>query len=307
MAQLIKIHWHLNKETRPPRGDAALVSPHSDFLEPIGFPPPWTDRPWIYGVMVASANGVVAWKRKGGADDPVWAILGKDPARPERLADKLQVLYLYTFGDAGAGAQTVREQDELVLAIGEPGKEETALAGIYEKLYALRQGRGLTREPRNIIYSPSGNLTDPNTKQNLLETHPLFNTAEIQTFMITTESGRRLLEAAGALEKRVTIIAEGEGEVTPAELISAHRRLFSGYRVRYLDCMGGETVLRALRQAGILDEVFVTVTDVLINPAEHEGVKFIMDFEKEGAELIAEGNIRPGSDWAFRRWRFNRR
>lgn len=303
MAQPIKIHWHRNAETRYPFGE---VSPDPNWFEPIGFPPPWPDRPWIYGVMVSSANGVVAWKRKDDADDPVWTILGKDPGRPERLADKLQVLYLYTFGDVGVGAQTVREQGELVLAIREPGKEEAALVGIYEKLYALRERWKLTREPRNIVYSPSGNLTDPNTKKNLLEMHPIFNTAGVQTLVVTTESGRRLLEAAGAPEKGIAIVAEGETEMTSGKLIGAHRRLFSDYGVRYLDCMGGETILQALHQAGILDEVFVTTTDVVIDPTEHEGVKFIMNFEQEGAELVAEGKISPESGWVFRRWRFNR-
>jgi len=77
--------------------------------------------------------------------------------------------------------------------------------------------------------------------------------------------------------------------------------------VRYLACEGGETVLRALHGAGILDEVFVTVTDAVIDESAHEGVLKIFDFEAERAVLIGEGKTSPESGYVFRRWRFNER
>jgi hypothetical protein len=67
------------------------------------------------------------------------------------------------------------------------------------------------------------------------------------------------------------------------------------------------TVLRALRQAGVLDEVFLTTTDAVIDTAAHDGVLTIFDFESEGARLVAEGRTAPDSDWLFQRWRFNER
>src|SRR5437667_146929 len=51
-----KIRWHMNRETRYPFSERP---PDPEWFEPIGFPPPWPDRPWIYGVVVASANGVL--------------------------------------------------------------------------------------------------------------------------------------------------------------------------------------------------------------------------------------------------------
>jgi hypothetical protein len=65
--------------------------------------------------------------------------------------------------------------------------------------------------------------------------------------------------------------------------------------------------LRALRRAGLLDEVFVTETDVVVDESRHRGVLKIFDFEREGAELIAEGRTGDDSPWRFRRWRFSRR
>ncbi|MBI2097154.1 MAG: hypothetical protein HYT40_03345 [Candidatus Sungbacteria bacterium] len=293
-----KLHWYSNDETRPPYGETSLISPDPRLITPIGFPPPWEKRPWIYGVMVVSANGVTAWDRKSKTDDPVWFILGQNPLRPERLEDKLRVLYLYTFGDASVGAQTVRDQEEVVLDIQEPGKEEPAFSGIYHKLYDLRLSRGLPRHSRNIVYTPSGRDLD--------FSHPIFNTRGIQTIIVTTQAGKDKLLAAGAGTKGIEFIVAGKTEMTPGNLIAAHEKLFSDYGTRYLDCMGGETMLNLLHQAGILDEVFVTITDVVVRPEEHTGVKYIVDFKAAGARLIAEGGV-PGSSWKVQRWRFNER
>src|SRR5262249_57329164 len=88
------IHWHRNRETRYPFGTR---SPDPAGFEPIGFPPPWPDRPWIYGVVVGSANGVLAWRRAGLSDDPVRAVLGGDDSRPERIADARHLRHLRCF------------------------------------------------------------------------------------------------------------------------------------------------------------------------------------------------------------------
>src|SRR5437763_505961 len=162
-----KIRWHMNRETRYPFSER---SPDPEWFEPIGFPPPWPDRPWIYGVVVVSANGVLAWRRARPDDDPVLAVLG-DATRPERIADGWHLRHLRCFGGVGLGAPT----------------------------------------------------------------------------------------------------------------------------------------LRALLAPELVDEVFVTVTDRIIDGTAHEGVVKIFDFEAEGADLIAEGKISPPSGWTFRRWRFNGR
>jgi riboflavin biosynthesis pyrimidine reductase len=98
-----------------------------------------------------------------------------------------------------------------------------------------------------------------------------------------------------------------EALLDPAGLRHAHERLFAERGVRYLDCEGGETVLRALHGAGLLDEVFVTTTDVVIDESAHENVDHIMDFTLAGAQLMAEGTTEPPGGFVFRRWRFNAR
>jgi riboflavin biosynthesis pyrimidine reductase len=264
-------------------------SPAPD-LEPIGFPPPWKDRPWIFGVMVASANGVVAWKRRGPDDDPVRAILGTDDTRPERLADRRHMRHLRCFGDVAIGSQTLRDQPRLVQIPREPGEPPAP------ELYAFREAHGLTREPRVVVYSLHGGLSAE---------HPTFNTPGFDAIVVTTAGGDAALSARGVRAKGARFVIEDVRE--PAGLVRAHQRLASELGVRYLACEGGETILRALHAAGLLDEVFVTVTATVIDESKHEGVLRIFDFEKEGATPVAEGATSPDSVWRFRRWRFNTR
>jgi riboflavin biosynthesis pyrimidine reductase len=282
-----RIHWHLQKEDRYPFGRTA---PDPDWFEPIGFPPPWPDRPWIFGVMVASANGVVAWQRSGPDDDPVVAILGRDDGRAERIADRRHMRHLRCFGDVAIGAQTLREQPRLIQTPQEPGEAPMPA------LYRFRRLHGLPAQPRHVVYSLRGCLD---------ASLPIFNHPEVETIVLTTDAGAADLTACGFGARATEVRADRLED--PDVLRRAHAWLFAERGVRYLDCEGGQTVLRALHRAGLLDEVFVTETDVTVDDARHRGVLRIFDFAAEGAALIAEGRTAPDSGWRFRRWRFNPR
>jgi riboflavin biosynthesis pyrimidine reductase len=285
--QVTKIHWHLDRETRYPFGER---SPDPAWFEPIGFPPPWPDRPWIFAVMVASANRVVAWRRAGADDDPVAAVLGGDDARPERIADRRHMRHLRCYGDVAIGSQTLRDQPDLVQTPQEPGEEPVPA------LYAFRTAHGLPYHPRAVVYSLHGGLT-PDLA--------VFNTPGMDVVVVGPSVAEATLSVRGVHDKGVQFVVEPVRE--PAGLRRAHERLFAEHGVRYLDCEGGETVLHVLHAGGLLDEVFVTVTDTVIDESRHEGVLKIFDFEAEGAALIAEGKIGDASGWLFRRWRFNER
>jgi riboflavin biosynthesis pyrimidine reductase len=286
-ASASRIHWHTNRETRYPFGEH---SADPNWFEPIGFPPPWPDRPWIYGVVVASANGVLAWRRADSRDDPVLAVLGGDAWRPERIADSRHLRHLRCFGDVGLGAQTVRDQPRLVPTPQELGDRPVPA------LYRFRETHGLPHHPRAIIYSLHGRL------DRML---PIFHTPGMDVIVVGTTSAEAGLSANGVLLTGVDVIVEPVLE--PAGLRRAHERLFAERGVRYLACEGGEKILCALHAAGLLDEVFVTVTDQVIDETAHEDVLKIFDFESERADLIAEGKTAPLGGWTFRRWRFNTR
>jgi riboflavin biosynthesis pyrimidine reductase len=279
------IRWQVNTEQRLPFGS----SPDPAWFEPIGFPPPWPDRPWIFAVMVASANGVVAWRRSGPDDDPVRTVLGDDEKRPARIADRRHMRHLRCYGDVAIGAQTLREQPRLVQTPQETGEPPMP------SLYAFRHAHGLPTQPRHVIYSLGGCLE---------VAMPIFNTPGVEAIIVTTEKGAAELHACGAPARGVELIVDALE--APDGLRRSHARLFAERGVRYLDCEGGQTVLAALRKANLLDEVFVTQTDVTIDESRHSGVLKIFNFEREGAELVADGTVPDDAGWRFRRWRFNR-
>ena len=281
MAHPTRIHWSHVADGVP------VGSPDVARWESLSFPQPRPDRPWIFGVMVASANGVVAWRRRDPDDNPVRAILGGDD-RPERIADRRLMRYLRTIGDAGIGAQTVREQPRLVLTPQEPGDEPAP------DLYAFRIARGLSYHPRNVVYSLYGRLS--------LD-HPIFTTPGLDAIVVTTPAGADILRGrptAKPVALLVEPLLQREG------LVRAHRRLFADHGIRYLACEGGQTLLNALHQADLLDEVFLTGTDVVIDTNAHDGVITTFDFRAEQAELVAEGRTTRGSGYSFQRWRFRK-
>jgi riboflavin biosynthesis pyrimidine reductase len=235
--------------------------------------------------MVASANGVVAWRRAGPAGDPVAAILGGE-TRPDRIADRRLMRYLRSIGDAAVGAETVRAQPDLVLTPQEPGDEPA------EELYALRAARGLPRHPRNVVYSRFGRLPPG---------HLMFSTPGLGAIAVTTEAGavelrRRRLEGA------LAVVAELE--LDAAGLRRAHRRLLAEHGVRHLACEGGQTIIDALHAAGLLDELFLTRTDVVIDEGAHPGVIHALEPEAQGARLLARGRVGDGG-YTFERWLFS--
>src|SRR5260370_6995489 len=168
------IHWQRNDETRYPFGSE---SPERGRLEPLGFPPAWPTRPWIYGNVIASKNGIVAWKRASVHDDPVRAIAGGDFSRPGRRADLLLMRHLRACADAfSIGAQTLRDQPHLVGAADDIG------GALGEALHQFRAKQGGRRLPIQVVYSESGRL-DPHP--------PVFHTPELTADVVTTDSRAR--------------------------------------------------------------------------------------------------------------------
>ena len=286
----VRISWHRNAETRYPYGP---VSPDPDRLEPLGFPPPWRTRPWIYANVITSKNGIIAWKRADAHDDPVRAIAGGDFTRSGRLADLQLMRYLRACADAfSVGAQTLRDQPDLI------GTADDIGGGLGEVLYQFRVGQGRRRFPLQVVYSQSGRLD--------LDV-PIFSTPQLTVIVVTTDPGARLLRSRGSDEKGITIFVAGDESIESSGLIRSHERLFDEFGVRYVDCEGGAVILESFHRAGILDEIFVTATDVHIDASEHERVRHISPGEGWGGRLIAEGRTALDAGYVFRRWRFNER
>lgn len=267
-------------------------TPDPPRFTPVDFLPPWPARPWIYGNVIASANGIVAWTRSGPDDDPIRAIAGGDFSRPGRRVDVRLMRRLRASADAVAfGAQTLRDQPKLIGGVEDAGP-------LSAELVRYREERGLPRVPLQVIYSASGRLD---------LSVPLFNTPGVQVLVVTSQSGADLLRSLGAEARGVTLLVAGEPWIDARSLRRAHERLFAEHGVRYLDCEGGAVALETLHAAGLLDELFVTVTDVTIDPAAHQGIKRIGPLDSGAGRLIAEGRTEVDPGYRFQRWRFNHR
>lgn len=268
-------------------------SPDPARFEPVEFPPPWPTRPWLYANVIASRNGIVTWSRAGADDDPVGAIAGGDFSRPGRLVDLRLMRRLRAGADAVSfGAQTLRDQPDLIGAADDIDGE------LGEALIRFRAEQGRRRVPLQVVYSESGRLD---------LAVPFFNTPGLTAIVVTTATGARRLRSQGSDGRGVKLLVAGEERVEASGLVHAHERLFDEFGVRYLDCEGGAVILEALHRAGILDEIFVTVTDVDVDPAAHEGVKRIAALDAGTARLIAEGGTASDPGYRFQRWRFNAR
>jgi riboflavin biosynthesis pyrimidine reductase len=268
-------------------------SPDPVAFEPVELPGAWPSRPWIYANVITSRNGIVTWTRAGAHDDPIRAIAGGDFTRPGRRADVRLMRRLRAGADAVSfGAQTLRDQPQVIGAVDDIGGELGAA------LVRFRAEQGRPRVPLQVVYSESGRLN--------LDV-PLFNAPGLTAIVVTTVPGARLLRSQGSDKRGVKLLLAGDERVESSGLVRVHERLLGELGVRCLDCEGGAVILEALHRAGILDEIFVTVTDVHIDPAAHAGVKRIAALDGGRARLFAEGQTAADPGYRFQRWRFNDR
>src|SRR5262249_60269833 len=108
----------------------AAFTPDPPAFEAVAMPAGWPARPWIYGNVITSRNGIVTWARIGPHDDPIRAIAGGDFTRPARRADVRLMRRLRAAADAVSfGAQTLRDQPELIGGVAAAGGDPRGAPG----------------------------------------------------------------------------------------------------------------------------------------------------------------------------------
>jgi riboflavin biosynthesis pyrimidine reductase len=259
-------------------------------LGPIEFPLPPHGRPWTFGNVIASANGIVAWARGDGGADPIAWIAGGDLRRPARRADVELMRRLRARADAVAfGAQTLRDQPDVI------GTVDDLDGPLGEALRVERAREGKPPVPAQIVYTESGQLD---------LRAPIFGTVGVAAIVVTTAAGAERLRAAGSDGRGVSLIVAGERSVEAGGLALAHGRLFEEFGIRRIDCEGGMVLLESLREARLLDELFVTVSDVVVDPVAHAGVRRVFALAAGAADLVAEARLASDAGYRFQRWRF---
>lgn len=283
----MKIRW-IKDEGEPDRrfGPGAPGTKYNA----IGFPPAWPDRPWIISNFVADKNGLVV---ADNLKDPL-AILGKasfpdgKPLTPDpgAEADWRFMRILRAYADMVMwGANTLRLQPRIIPDLYDPqGKPITAL-------HEFRKTHGMPYYPPLVLVTDSGNLDF---------SLPAFHTAELETLVLTNEvtADRLRPQAAGTNAK---IIGIGTPKLNMTQGLKSLRLEWGAELIL---CEGGHSLIESLHAGGFLDEVFVTTSNVALEPSRLKNPKYLFDFRQENARLVAHGKA---GQFEFRRWRFNQR
>ncbi|HEY4901309.1 MAG TPA: dihydrofolate reductase family protein [Terriglobales bacterium] len=226
-----------------PFADDALA-PYGNF----GFPPPPSDRPWIYTNFVQSLDGIVS-------------LLGKHASGAEiaqSRADRWLMDLLRAHADGVImGMNTLREEQRnrgpesrgIVFQVADPS------------LLKLREKLGKGRQ-RNIFVTRALDLD--------LSRFKCFDGDAVDVAIVTSPAGAERLGARTS-HPHVAVVAAGVGETL--DLPAAMQTLRTDIGVKYLLCEGGPTLYGNLARADLVDEKFITISPLEIGqevPAEQE-------------------------------------
>ena len=131
---------------------------------------------------------------------------------------------------------------------------------------AARQARGQLAQPLGVLVSNSGQLP-------LARSY--FTRSDFGRVLITSAAGAAAVDSAAAAGLRLIVAGE-----TAVDLPVALGVLRSDLGVRWLLCEGGPTLNHGLLGAGLVDELFLTLTPKLVGgagPTIVEGARFPAD------------------------------
>ncbi len=219
-------------------------------------------RPLLYANFVASADGVVAL--------PIAAESGaviSGHSEPDRFVMGL----LRAFADAVLiGAGTFRA------GAGDGWWPEAAYPAAAEHFAGLRTRLGLRPHPSLVVVTASGNL-DPNEP------------ALADAWVLTTAQGEARLRDKLPAGARIAVMDAGAGCRAWIDLLHAQ-----GFRSILNE--GGPTLFGQLLEQGLVDELFLTTSPVLLGRRPSDGRKsLIAGVDLAGRSLDLLGVRRHGS------------
>jgi riboflavin biosynthesis pyrimidine reductase len=218
--------------------DDDAYAPYGNF----GFPPPPTDRPWVYSNFVQSLDGLTTLLGKHGSGGDI----------SQSLDDRWLMDLLRANADGLLmGMNTLLEEQRLrgpqsrgiVFQVADP-----ALRGLRTKL-----GKG--RE-RNIFVTRAADLD--------LSRYKVFDGDAVDAAILTSPAGAERLRAQGS-HSHVVVVAAGKEE--ELDLVRGISKLREELGVQYLLCEGGPTLYGSLARADLVDEKFMTVSPIEVGQA----------------------------------------
>lgn len=193
--------------------------------------PSSSERPYGFLVFATTFNGKVTFPE------------------PKEIGAGPTDFYLYdqlakTFADAVvAGAETIR---------GKPGQERITLSLYDPELVRLRMDvLQKPRHPLHVLITASGRIE---TKEEFI-----FNVPEFKVVVFTTDQGKANLEREKFGNEQVQVRSLGE-HVDFKEMAKILRQ---EYGVERMLVIGGATIAAHCVDAGIIDEIFVTIANSL--------------------------------------------
>jgi riboflavin biosynthesis pyrimidine reductase len=211
----------------------------------LGFPPVPAERPWLFTNFVQSLDGIVSFSGKDAST--------ADLSRSQE--DRWLMDLLRAHADAVLlGVNTL---------IAEAAQHASGRGFVYriqdEELRGLRRRLGRGRE-KNIFVTGSAALD--------LSKYRVFDGEHVDAFILTTEAGANRL-AERATHPHVRVLAAGEDKTV--DLPRAMRLLRRELGIERLLCEGGPTLHGNLQRAGLVDEMFLTTSPVLLGQRAPEG------------------------------------
>ncbi|MGO8687133.1 MAG: dihydrofolate reductase family protein [Candidatus Dormibacteria bacterium] len=243
------------------------------------------DRPRLLANFVATADGVTAFG--GGSGEGAMAISLHSPA------DRFVMAMLRCAADCVLiGAGTLRDDPHHQWTPGTP------LPELGDELAAHRLRLTGTAEPPALaVVSGSGVLPAE---------HPALTGPQADVLVITSPEGAGRLPSMHP-RVRVAVTGEGEGGGIPARAIVAAAR--SGLGASTLLCEGGPRLFAQLLSAGLVDELFLTISPQLAGrsgPAPRPGLVSGAAFAPGDAPRLRVRSLRRSGDHLFVRYAVGR-
>jgi riboflavin biosynthesis pyrimidine reductase len=264
----------------------------------LGFPPPPSDRPWIYTNFVQSLDGITT-------------LLGKHSSGGE-ISQSSNDRWLMDLLRAHAdgilmGMNTLREEQRqrgpdsrgIVFRVADPTLQE------------LRCKLGKARE-RNIFVTSAAKLD--------LSQYKVFDGDVVDAAILTSPAGAERLRAQGE-HAQVAVFAAGDGE--NFDLPRAISKLREELGVQHLLCEGGPTLYGSLARADLVDEKFMTLSPIEVGQvvppqqerlASEQSIPLLLRPTTFGGPGFTRDNLtrwqwmscRKAGDHQFNRYRRNR-
>ena len=223
--------------------DTFPLPPHLKALYgPFGFPPPPEDRPYTTSNFVMSLDGRASFRELEGRTG------GHEISRSNE--DRWLMDFLRAHHDAQLmGANTLRE---------EPGKDVRGWDfGIDDEELRIYRRETLKLRPQTIIVVTASGNVDVSL--------PIFNSARVEPWLLTTENGETNLKSRLKAISRggaIKIISVGSGKWL--DLAAAVALLRQRHGIQTLLCEGGPTIYGELLQKRLIDEDFRTLSSQVL-------------------------------------------